>query len=238
MRSERKSLMQGRGTGDGLSPALSQRLGAGLAAATCCLALLVALDANLSGLVSSVSRREVSSFTLFTPTPPPPTVPPSRPREIKRPPDPQSGMAIASAQTRKQAAAPAPSPVGAPLSSTSPPTPLMPSIDGPSRTNFAVDPAPAPDSKAESVLASYQGQLWARIAARKPRGLNLSGVAMVRFAVGRAGELISVELAASSGNAALDRLALRTVRNAGPFPPPPATVEGDQLVFTIPFSFH
>jgi protein TonB len=61
---------------------------------------------------------------------------------------------------------------------------------------------------------------------------------MVRFAVGRAGELISVELAASSGNAALDRLALRTVRNAGPFPPPPATVEGDQLVFTIPFSFH
>jgi len=231
-------MRQGGGTGDGLPPVWAQRLGAGLAAASCCLVLLVALDANLSGLVPSVSRREVSSFTLFTPSPPPPTVPPSRSREVNRPPAQESGKAIVSAQTRDQAVAPAPSPVGAPPSSTSPPAPLMPSIAGPSRTNIAVDPAPAPDSKGESVLASYQGQLWARIAARKPRGLNLSGVAMVRFAVGRAGELISVELAASSGNAALDRLALRTVRNAGPFPPPPATGERDQLVFSIPFSFH
>lgn len=231
-------MMQGRGTGDDLSPAWARRVGAGLAAASCCLALLVALDANLSGLVSSVSRREVSSLTLFTPSPPLPAVPPSRPREVSRPPAPRSGKAIVSAEARDQAAAPRPSPVGAPPSSAAPPTPMMPSIAGPSRTNIAVDPAPAPDDKAESVLASYQAQLWARIAARKPKGLNLSGVAMVRFAVGRAGELISVELATSSGNAALDRLALRTVRNAGPFPPPPATVERDQLVFSIPFSFH
>jgi protein TonB len=89
-----------------------------------------------------------------------------------------------------------------------------------------------------SALEAYQRQLWARIVARKPSGIHLAGVATVRFSVRDDGALIDVELAASSGNAALDRLALRTVRNAAPFPAPPMGVERDQLDFTIPFSFH
>ncbi|AMK16611.1 TonB family protein [Sphingobium sp. MI1205] len=101
-----------------------------------------------------------------------------------------------------------------------------------------VVPVQAPDDKKASALAAYQSQIWARIAARKPVGLHLSGVAMVRFVVGREGELVSVELSSSSGNTALDRLALRTVRNASPFAAPPMYVERDQLIFTIPFSFH
>lgn len=96
----------------------------------------------------------------------------------------------------------------------------------------------AQDDKKLSAIAAYQRQLWSRISARKPSGIHLAGVATVRFSVGDDGALIAVELAASSGNAALDRLALRTVRNAAPFPAPPMGVERDQLVFTIPFSFH
>ena len=61
---------------------------------------------------------------------------------------------------------------------------------------------------------------------------------MVRFTVADDGVLVDAEMAASSGNAALDRLALRTVRNAAPFPAPPMGVDRDELVFTIPFSFH
>jgi len=68
--------------------------------------------------------------------------------------------------------------------------------------------------------------------------MHLDGVATVRFTVGGGGALMAVELAASSGNPALDRLALRTVRNAAPFPAPPADLEREQLVFMIAFSFH
>lgn len=100
-----------------------------------------------------------------------------------------------------------------------------------------IAPAPAQDGS-DSALASYQRQLWAHIAARRPGGINLPGIAMIRFAVDEGGRLASVELAATSGNAALDRLALRTVRNAAPFPAPPRDAHGDRPVFLIPFSFH
>ena len=88
------------------------------------------------------------------------------------------------------------------------------------------------------MFAAYQRQLWARISARKPAGIHLAGVATLRFTVAGDGTLVAIELVASSGNDVLDRLALRTVRNAAPFPAPPPGVERDQLVFSIPFSFH
>ena len=75
--------------------------------------------------------------------------------------------------------------------------------------------------------APYQRELWSRVPARKPSGIHLAGVATVRFSVEDDGALIAVELVASSCEAALDRLALRTVRNAAPFAAPPMGVERD-----------
>lgn len=89
-----------------------------------------------------------------------------------------------------------------------------------------------------TALAAYQRQLWARISARKPAGFHLAGVATLRFTVAGDGTLVAIGLVASSGNAVLDRLALRTVRNAAPFSTTSPGVEGDHLVFTIPPSFH
>ncbi|HEY9090698.1 TonB family protein [Parasphingorhabdus sp.] len=246
MRSGRIYLTEGRGTGYGQSPAWPQRWGAGLAAASCCLLMLAAIDANLSGLVQSVPHREVNSIKLFTPPPVVPPEPLSQRIEVERPPASQAGKSASEAKKtriQEQVAGKAISrPTTLSRSAPAAPTILQPSIlpsqTKPSPPKPEVNPVQVADDKKASALASYQRLIWARIAARKPKGLHLSGLAMVRFAVSRDGNLTSVELASSSGNSALDKLALRTVRNASPFPAPPVNLETDQLIFTIPFSFH
>lgn len=229
----------GRRAGYGQPSAWSRRLGAGLAAATCCLLMLAVLDANLSELLRPTQPAGVSSITLFTPSPPqPPSAEPRlRTSEAPRSPEPRSSRPTEPAPASEKGGS-----IASPL--PVPPT-ITPSLTVTTASRLSTPEPPVAPSQAqndkdkkETVLAAYQRQLWARIAARKPAGIRLAGVAAVRFAVGGDGALVAVELAASSGNTALDRLALRTVRNASPFPPPPATVEEEQLVFTIPFSFH
>jgi len=52
------------------------------------------------------------------------------------------------------------------------------------------------------------------------------GSTTVTFTIGAAGALSFVRVSQSSGNAGLDQLALATVRNAAPFPPPPVLKDG------------
>ena len=224
--------------GYGQPSAWSQRLGAGLAAASCCLLVLVALNANLSGRLRMTQPVQVSRFRLFTPSPPSPppsTLSRSRTDEARLSPERRPAHPPELATTGER---------GGPASSPIPAAPAIASpfavapVSRPPAPEPEVAPPQAQDDKKQSALAADQRQLWARIAARKPAGIHLDGVATVRFIVGADGALIAVELAGSSGNAALDRLALRTVRNAAPFPTPPMGVESEQLVFTIPFSFH
>lgn len=229
---------QERGAGYGQSPAWPRRWISGLSAASCCLLMLVAIDANLSALVQSVPQYETSSLKLLTPSP---AVPVDRVLE-----SPQAAQekkpvikeqAPSKAQTRPlPQSLPQSLPILAPKAIL--PAPSLQSHARPSPEPSVPAPPKVTDDKKTSALAAYQNRLWARIAARKPIGVHISGTAMVRFIIGRGGELVSAELAATSGNAALDRLALRTVRNASPFPAPPADVEGDRLTFTVPFSFH
>ncbi|WP_234002502.1 energy transducer TonB family protein [Sphingopyxis sp. MG] len=227
----------GRRAGYGQPSAWSRRLGAGLAAATCCLLMLAVLDANLSGLLRPTQPAGVSSFTLFTPSPPqPPSAEPRlRTSEAPRSPEPRPSRPTEPVPTNEKGGS-----IASPLPVPPAIVPLLTvtTASRPSTPEPPVAPPQAQNDKNQTALAAYQRQLWARIAARKPVGIRLVGVAAVRFTVGGDGALVAVELAASSGNTALDRLALRTVRNASPFPPPPATVEEEQLVFTIPFSFH
>ncbi|HLO79166.1 MAG TPA: energy transducer TonB, partial [Magnetospirillum sp.] len=65
-----------------------------------------------------------------------------------------------------------------------------------------------------------------------------TGLTRLRFILDQQGDLISVEVAESSGNSALDRAALAAVRRAAPFPQPPNTMPASALNFEIPFRFR
>ncbi|MFZ5746548.1 MAG: TonB family protein [Pseudomonadota bacterium] len=129
--------------------------------------------------------------------------------------------------------------------------PARPSLDTPvlREPALASVPAPMPSPPAQpapkvegptpedaSLLRSYAARLWAHIAARRPPGIRLEGTTIVAFTVSRSGLPRSVSIAKPSGNAMLDRLALRTIRQAAPLPPPPP-LDDSQLRFTIAFSF-
>lgn len=87
-------------------------------------------------------------------------------------------------------------------------------------------------------LRLYGQIVWARITAHKPRGVRLPGTATVTFAIGSDGRLISAQVTGSDGDSSLDRVALATLGNAAPFPPPPPHATPAQLVFSIPFHFR
>jgi len=101
----------------------------------------------------------------------------------------------------------------------------------------AIEAAPqkAPDDK---VRALYAQRLWRHIAARRPSGTHIPGTAIVTFTITSNGSLKALSLARSSGNTMLDRLALRTVRAAAPFPVPPPELQGADMEFSLPFSFR
>ena len=67
---------------------------------------------------------------------------------------------------------------------------------------------------------SYNAKIWSALARHKPK-TGKSGSAAVTFAIGPGGGLKSVRISGSSGDSQLDQMALQTVRNAAPFPPPP-----------------
>jgi len=66
----------------------------------------------------------------------------------------------------------------------------------------------------------YNSKIWSALARHKPK-TGKSGSASVTFAIGPGGGLKSVRVSGSSGDSQLDQMALATVRNAAPFPPPP-----------------
>jgi protein TonB len=68
---------------------------------------------------------------------------------------------------------------------------------------------------------AYASKVWAALARHKPRA-GQRGSTTVAFSIGENGALRGVHVGRSSGNSRLDQLALATVRNAAPFPPPPA----------------
>ncbi len=70
------------------------------------------------------------------------------------------------------------------------------------------------------------------------RQRNRTGVAMVRFIVDAAGNLVNSQLMKTSGTLSLDREALAVLLRSSPFPPPPAEIllQGRYQV-TMPISF-
>jgi protein TonB len=64
-----------------------------------------------------------------------------------------------------------------------------------------------------------------------------SGTVLVRFALNRAGEVISSDVSKSSGNDMLDHEALDILRRASPFPPFPSAKPGSQDSYVAPVNF-
>lgn len=233
----------GAGAGEGaFAPSLrlapSRRWAAGFAALACNMALFGAFAAHFAGVDRVAAREEGSALKLFAPAAPAPEAapPPEPPARAERRPvadgaaaeriDPVPPVATVRAAAGVVAA---PAPVAAPM--VAPPAPTV----APPPVAPAVAEA---GSERDAVWTEYQRQVRARIAARRPAGLHMTGVATLRFTLDDGGRLATLDLAQGSGNAMLDRLALRTVRSASPFPPSPDGVARERLVFIIGFSFH
>ncbi|MBB3226470.1 protein TonB [Luteibacter sp. Sphag1AF] len=64
-----------------------------------------------------------------------------------------------------------------------------------------------------------------------------SGVAYVRFAVTRQGDVIGPRVERSSGYTLLDEESVETAQRASPVPPPPAQIPGDPVDVLVPVEF-
>lgn len=80
--------------------------------------------------------------------------------------------------------------------------------------------------------------LWRLIDANRPRGVNMKGAAVILFRLSADGTLEAAQVSRTSGNILLDKIALRSVRQAAPFPRPPGDLSVTALTFEIPINFH
>lgn len=94
------------------------------------------------------------------------------------------------------------------------------------------------DGGDSTMRTAYLGKLQRHIASYKvnPR-TNRQGTVIVRFTVSASGQLLSREIAKSSGSPKLDEAALAALDRAAPFPPFPKGVVNDQLAVSVPFRF-
>ncbi len=91
-----------------------------------------------------------------------------------------------------------------------------------------------------SADSNYRGMVIAHLSRHKQfpseaRSRGETGVASVTFNISGSGAVTSVQLARSSGSAALDREVQAMVRRASPFPAPPS---GQAMSFTAPVNFN
>ena len=138
---------------------------------------------------------------------PPPTRKDPPPRERKKPPAPARPVVIR--------------PPVSPASPAGPPAATAPGV--------AAAPRVAPAQWKSSVGSHIRRFVMAPSGAR-------SGNVLVTFSFDRSGRILSVQVARSSGQEALDQQALRNVRSASPIPAPPS--DQVSLTLTVPIQFN
>lgn len=104
-------------------------------------------------------------------------------------------------------------------------------------TSGPSDAATLTASARQSLLAEWGGKIRSRIDRARPQGSG-RGTVTVLIKVRRDGVIQSVGLAKSSGQDALDRIAMRTVQQAGPMPPAPAALTDPTYSFRLPVRFN
>jgi protein TonB len=130
-----------------------------------------------------------------------------------------------------------------------PPTPAAKPIEQATPTATTAPAAapiaqqPSTSSATAAAKASWQSQLLSHLARYKrypneARRRGIQGTCQVRFNLDRSGKVLHVELANSSGNAALDRATQAMIRRASPVPAPPAEMlSNGQLEIVAPFIY-
>ena len=86
--------------------------------------------------------------------------------------------------------------------------------------------------------SKYLGKLRTHLEKRKlnPRTRKV-GTAIVRFTVDASGQLLTSEIALSSGNKQLDDAAIASVERSAPFPAMPQDLDQQPMVVSVPFRF-
>ena len=211
---------------------------AAMAALLCNAAMVGALASDLSALWPAEARNKentLKTFALAMPPPPMPAVePPAQTAKRSAPPLQQArAPAVAAIPTEITPAPVHIAPRSAALISTENSPIVMP-------TPPMATPRPEvrQDGKDDTAWTDYQRKIWAHIKLRTPRGMHIPGETLLEFTLDTHGMLTSADISRPSGNVMLDRLALRTLREAAPFPQPPEAVRERGLRFTIRFSFR
>ena len=91
-------------------------------------------------------------------------------------------------------------------------------------------------------MRSYFGQISAWIDANKDypaecKKHKQQGAVVVKFTIGRDGQLLASAIKQSSGHALLDQAALATLARAAPFPPIPDFVGRETLSIAVPIDY-
>ncbi len=86
----------------------------------------------------------------------------------------------------------------------------------------------------------YEGQLHKHIMNKivRPKAGQRTGQVLVRFTIDPTGEVISREIAKTSGFPNIDAAALATIDRASPFPAAPAEFASSPQVHTVPFKYR
>jgi protein TonB len=116
---------------------------------------------------------------------------------------------------------------------------------GPLAAAALVVPLPLASTAANELrgpaLETYSQLVYSHLQPYKgayPLANGPSGNAVVKFVLGREGNVVSSTILQSSRNATLDRAALAIVQSAKPFPPFPAGSSGSTASFRAPFYFQ
>lgn len=96
----------------------------------------------------------------------------------------------------------------------------------------AAKPAATASAAGNATVSSYPGQVMRKIARTRKERAGARGKAVVGFQIGANGALSSVRILRSSGTSRVDRVALKHIQRAAPFPPPP---KGAQRTFKVEF---
>jgi protein TonB len=108
---------------------------------------------------------------------------------------------------------------------------------GPTRgSRAATETAGRGAAARQTALAEWGGQIRARIDRARPRAVG-RGQSVLSLTVARDGRLVAASVVGSSGQAALDRAALRAVTGAGRFPAAPVSLTEAQYHFRLPVRF-
>ncbi|PPC85523.1 MAG: energy transducer TonB [Hyphomicrobium sp.] len=187
---------------------------------------------GLAKLGDALETIETAEVTPIDPTPPPPL------EEVKPIDELQDAITSEESQVEEQIVKTEEPPPEKPVEET--PPELQVTEQQPEQVAIVTEQSSGEaktggDAKAYGL---YLGQINDRVQRAKvnPRA-RIAGTVVMKFTVGLRGELISSEIASSSGSPVLDNAATVALERAAPFPPIPPEVSTTPLAFTQPFRF-